>query len=402
MPCLLYERPPMSESKSVLEFYMDQKFNPVPLSVSTPAEWQTHVQKRRNLYQHHLGIPFVLLKDRHILEFGCNTGENALVLAEAGARLTLVEPNDQTRPLIRPRFKERGLEDRLVAVSEKGIDDFQSGDLYDLVVVEGFLYTMPNRDQLFKKMADFLSPGGLLVLSSVDRHGLLLESTKRMMLWRCLELAGIENPYSPEAMAVAKRLFYDKFRTINASRPFEAWVKDQLLNPFICSSGIWSVPELLDLADRCSVVYQSCSPGWAQIDTGWYKNITTPVQRHQNLLAQWKKKIPYFVTGQWFDDSFPQAGQDTVAALGALVDYLSDYNHISGSAQISSLEFPKAIDGYFKNLNVQHLDTFCSDVHDLFGCLRNDDIEKIIRAYHDSIFQDWWGVPYQYFCFTKE
>ena len=78
---------------SLLEYYRKNVFNPVPISVEDHKIWNAHVAKRRNLYERHLGIPLPLLRDRSVIEFGCNSGENSLVLAMHGANLTLVEPN---------------------------------------------------------------------------------------------------------------------------------------------------------------------------------------------------------------------------------------------------------------------------------------------------------------------
>ena len=89
----------------ILPFIEQQeRFNPVPISVEDSAIWQSHWAKRINLYQRHLRIPFSLLRNRSVLEIGCNSGENALVLASVGANLTLIEPNDQVRPRIETIF----------------------------------------------------------------------------------------------------------------------------------------------------------------------------------------------------------------------------------------------------------------------------------------------------------
>ena len=79
--------------RSLVEYYTTNQIDPVPIALDTPEKWAAHVAKRRNLYERHLGVPLSLLGGKRVLEFGCHSGENALVLAHAGARLTLVEPN---------------------------------------------------------------------------------------------------------------------------------------------------------------------------------------------------------------------------------------------------------------------------------------------------------------------
>ena len=77
-------------------YYQEHQFNPVLIRVEDSAVWRAHLAKRRNLYGRHLGIPLALLRSRPVLEFGPNSGENALVPALWGASLTLVELNDRT------------------------------------------------------------------------------------------------------------------------------------------------------------------------------------------------------------------------------------------------------------------------------------------------------------------
>ena len=97
-------------------------------------------------------MPLALLSGRSVLEFGCNSGENALVLASVGADLTLVEPNEQVQLRLKDLFKTFGLEDRVVEVSTDDIESFESTSLYDVVLAEGFLCQVPNRDVMLEKI----------------------------------------------------------------------------------------------------------------------------------------------------------------------------------------------------------------------------------------------------------
>ena len=121
-----------------------------------------------NLYENHLQIPLSLLRDRSVLEFGCSSGENALVLASVGARLTLVEPNTLVIPRLRDLFKQHGFESHIARLSHEEIGDFQTDERFDLVLAEGFLFTLPNRDIIVEKLCGWLSPGGVGVISFND------------------------------------------------------------------------------------------------------------------------------------------------------------------------------------------------------------------------------------------
>src|SRR5262245_60195062 len=94
--------------RTLLEYYTANQINPDPITLETSEQWAVHVSKRRTLYERHLGIPVSLLRGQRVLEFGCHSGENALVLAHAGARLTLVEPNTSVHEPLQALFSRYG------------------------------------------------------------------------------------------------------------------------------------------------------------------------------------------------------------------------------------------------------------------------------------------------------
>ena len=103
--------------ETLLNYYQNDNFNPVLIVVENESIWKNHFAKRCNLYERHLGVPLSLLRDSSVLEFGCNSGENALVLASVGANLTLVEPNRQVLLRLKMLFEKFNLEKRIVALS---------------------------------------------------------------------------------------------------------------------------------------------------------------------------------------------------------------------------------------------------------------------------------------------
>ena len=143
---------------SLLGYYKQNRFNPVPIELESQAAWESHFLKRLNLYQRHFGIPLSLLRNHSVLEIGCNSGENALVLASGAANLTLVEPNEQVLPRLHALFKKFSLEDRIVELSQSGIDDFEPKTLYNVIFSEGFLYTLPNRNEMVQKISALFAP----------------------------------------------------------------------------------------------------------------------------------------------------------------------------------------------------------------------------------------------------
>lgn len=387
-------------TQSLLSYYQEHNFNPVPITVEDQAAWESHFAKRLNLYQRHLGIPLSLLRDRSVLEFGCCSGENALVPASVGANLTLVEPNEQVLPRLRTLFRKFGLEERIATLVQEDIASFEPRTLYDVVLAEGFLFTLPNRDEMVQKIGSLLVPGGLAVISLNDRYGGLLEMTRRMILWRACQLAAVDDVHSEDSLELARRLYWQDFAQLNASRPFEVWWRDSLVNPLF--SCFWSYPELVPLIERAGCEFYSSSPKWASLDHfAWYKNVPDSKDRHARLLDDWARVFPYFLTG------LPPVGREAQAAprevidaVADLVAWVSEYTR-EYSGPLDSLVYPPALDKYLASLGDPALTEFNADLKRLYETAVSGRLDDLLRVYHGTSTRNLWGTPYHYICFSK-
>ena len=142
-------------NNSLLKYYQEQDFNPVPIDVEDRVVWEAHAEVRRNLYEKRLMIPLSFFKERAVLEFGCNSGENALHLASIGSKMTLVEPNDMVLPRLKTLFKNCGFEDSIDELVNTDIDGFNAKRSYDIVLAEGFLAALADRDEALLKICGF-------------------------------------------------------------------------------------------------------------------------------------------------------------------------------------------------------------------------------------------------------
>jgi len=387
----------------MLNYYQDREINPVPIDLSDKAAWDSHVAKRRNLYERHLGIPLALLRDRSVLEFGCNSGENALVLAEFGANLTLVEPHGMVLPRLKNFFQSFGLEDRILHLLEQEMDTFQTEETYDLVVAEGFLNHLDNCDEMLTKICGLLAPHGMGVVSLDDRFGHFVELTRKVVFWRALRLEGIHDGHSPESLEIAKRLYGQDFGQINASRPFEAWWQDVLLNPFVGWKYLWTYQQLLPLLEDAGCAFYSSSPKWAMGESyDWYKNVSDGPSVHKSMLQQWNEEFPFFLTGLRPDgwNSKPASGS-VVQAVSDLILQISDYVS-EPDYSVDSIEYPALLDDYLTSLGDPRLVRFNTDMRSVFQALQADSTEDLISAYKNAEYlRTLWGAPCHYICFTR-
>jgi len=390
--------------ESQLSYYQRNQFNPVPIRVDMPDVWESHVAKRRNLYERQLGIPLGLLKDRSVLEFGCNSGENALVLASFGARLTMVEPNEQVIPRLEALFAQFGLADDITALVQTDIDTFQDSQRYDLVLAEGFLHSLSNRDDILKKICGLLVPGGRAVISFPDRYGSLIEMTRRLVLWRAYDLSGGQDPHGEESLALSEALYAEDFAELAASRPFHAWWKDSLVDPLNGNESIlWSYQELVRLIERLGCEFHSSSPKWDSVEHfNWYKNALPTSRRHQLLLEEWGRVFPFFLTGMRPSQSqVPAPDAEAVDAVGRLVTVISNYiSSWPSSPEVPS--YPPDLHRYLTDSKDETLIQFDSEMGRLYETVRLGDAEDLVSVYHDSgLLRQLWGVPYHYLSFAK-
>lgn len=389
---------------SLLEYYRKNTFNPVPISVEDHEIWNDHVAKRRNLYERHLGIPLALLRDLAVIEFGCNSGENSLVLAMYGANLTLVEPNEQVLPRLSFLFDKFGLSSRIAELRQDDITAFQADKRYDLVIAEGFLHTLSNREQLINKIGELLVPGGIAVISFNDRYGSWLEYLKRLILCRACRLAS-EDGSGPGSLELAHTLFYDDFAKLKASRSFEAWWKDTLVNPFFAVEYLWSFQELIPLIEASGCMLLSSSPRWSLVDHyAWYKNALSLKSLHRKMLQDWERVFSYILTGlppnHLDTDTLPDALLESVAGH---MNRISAYT--SGSQvgyDIRNVAYPSEIDYYLCGLGDPNLSALSKEIREIFDALHGTSLENLITSYNNSIImRSLWGTAYYYMSFIK-
>ena len=236
---------------SVLKYYQKNKFNPVPIEFSGIKNIANHYAKRQNLLENHLKIFLPFLKNKNILEFGCNGAENACLLAEYGANLYLVEPHKAIHKIIIDNFSKIRKKKKIKLLSNKELENFSSKKKFDIIIAEGFLNTLNKRNLYFKKISDYLTEGGLLILNYDDVYGGFFEYLKSYILIKsCFKLK--INPDSEEGYKLAKKLFKKEFDKLNKSRSFRSWWKDQLINPYAAKT--WSFDDLLKLANSKKLI----------------------------------------------------------------------------------------------------------------------------------------------------
>jgi len=390
----------MKTDNSLVSYYQEHHFNPVIISVENQRDWNTHFAKRRNLYENHLNIPLSLFRERSVIEFGCNSGENALVLGAMGAVLTLVEPNEQVLPRLNKLFELFKLENSIKALKQESIESFETDDKYDVVIAEGYLNILSTRENMVEKICNLLVPGGIGIISFDDKYGSLIELTKRAILWKACQIQGIGDIHSGQSLAIAKDLFMADFEKIHASRDFESWWKDQLVNPYFCLPYLWSYQEIIPLIEKDGCAFYSSSPGWNQVDHfQWYKNVISVRDRHAKLLETWKNNLPYFLMGKCFSSS--EVSDEVMRSLDNFIHGICDYT-ASYPSTAPYPSYPIALDGFFKSQDKLTKEA-SNCLRLIFEILPYCKYEELFSLYRQSdSLRHLWGTPYHYVSFIKQ
>lgn len=129
------------------------------------------------------------------LDIGCGLGDNAARLALAGFEVTAFDISQTAVRWARERFPDLGIEWRVADLADPP-DDFHAA--FDLVNETYTLQALrsPHRERAIRSLADFVKPGGTLLVLGRGRHADEPENPPPWPLvmdeLECLEQAGLE------------------------------------------------------------------------------------------------------------------------------------------------------------------------------------------------------------------
>ncbi|MEK7867226.1 MAG: methyltransferase domain-containing protein [Planctomycetota bacterium] len=391
----------MAETPSLLSYYRGAAFNPLGIDLSDPAKLAAHRAKREHLYQTLLGLPLGWLRGKEVLEVGPASGENALVFAMMGANLTLVEPNEHTRPRIEALFDHFGVRDRIRELSASTIDAFRCDRSFDLVVAEGFVDTLADRERAIARLCELASPGGVVSVTRHEAVGMLAEFVKKAVYARASASLAEE-----ERLAVAESLFAEDYARIPASRGFRTWWKDNLDSPVVNEWLLWPFEEMLAAFHAGGCSYHASHPNYVERDTlRWYKDVPSAEERERAVLDGYVRRAASWVlAGPLFerDDAPIEARREVVSAFRAFVAALARWTR----QPVAPAPSPDAIEGLDRRLGLQFAPRAASLVRELTALLATLDAgtrESIVEQYRaSSTLRSVWGSHYHYVCFRRE
>lgn len=212
-----------------LEYYLTYDISPEHQNID---DIETHYARRKKLYRQ-CGIPELAFRDAEILEVGPAGGYNTIVFLYWGCKhIDLVEANLQGIKDMQILFKNRGVENARYDVHECTIEEYKTEKKYDIIIAEGFVQHMSNREEIIRKLKSLVSDKGIIVITCGNRISFFIEDIKRLV-GRALT----ENiPIYEEKVKYLTSIFEPQLAKLKGvSKVAEDWVKDIIFNPEINS-----------------------------------------------------------------------------------------------------------------------------------------------------------------------
>jgi hypothetical protein len=276
------------------EYYKKNAINPVPVNSKNILNLRKIFLIRKNLIENHLKIPLFLINNKKILEVGPNTGENSLLFAFNKCRITFIEPSTKSICQLKKNYKKFNKLNYIEKIINKPLENVEINSKFNLVIAEGFLNTLRNRNKYLKYLAQKVDTEGLLIINYDDFYGSFVELIKSNILKK--ECENLNVPLaSKTSLNIAKRLFLKDYKKFKNSRPFKAYWADQLASPF--AGCIWKFSDIIKILNKSKLYFYSSSPLWFMGHYfKWYKDIDFK-KINTKVKISWNDNINYFFTG---------------------------------------------------------------------------------------------------------
>jgi hypothetical protein len=280
------------ESPTLYDYYATQDIAPTFADLRDEASMRAYQTAREALLGERLALPIPLFRGAEILEFGPDTGENAVVFARWGAHLTLVEPSRAAHRRIRAYFERFAPPNALRELSEADVSTYASDRQFDMVVAEGFIYTVQPWLPWLRAFRAALVPGGLALITYYERTASLFELLLRV------PFAALRRRDGSDRLAAAERLYRRKWDRIPHTRTFESWVMDVLDNPFVRLRYFIDSTSLIGAAGKSDFGIHAAWPSYVDgLQNVWAKRPDSAVATLARTCAHLRRSVPSFLLG---------------------------------------------------------------------------------------------------------
>ncbi|KYG20125.1 hypothetical protein SE92_07455 [Bradyrhizobium sp. AT1] len=396
----------MAEDK-LFNYYERQDVLPTFGNFKSSSELDAYASLRRELFSDKLVLPPRLFRDAEVLEFGPDSGENALVFAGWGANMTLAEPNRLAHPKIEAYFAHFSLTQRLRELALADVEGFRSERRFDIIDAEGFIYTVQPSDKWLGIFHRLLNPDGYAVVSYYERYGGFFELALKAIHAAGKALTG------RAALDTAKMLFVAKWNSIPHTRSFESWLMDVLENPFVRYRYFLDATALCTAAHGQGFDIHSAWPAYRDsLDIYWHKKVLSGDDKLHRATRHLDRSRLSFLGGRKL---YLVGKADAVQAISASIEALvRDVDAMIDDPFGASL--PRVVAGLAAlRETVRTSDILADDAADIEAMIATlDSFHRIFDAIgrrdasavaaltqSDPAFIDTWGQPAHFLAIRK-
>lgn len=262
-----------------LSYYLKHDISPVSQDV---GDLDRHFHRRAAMYRH-CGLPPSFIRGKKVLEFGPGSGHNALFTGS-------LEPSEYVLVDGNPKgIEEAGRLLGAFSWSENcrflhsRIQDYSCDDRFDLVICEGVIPTQLNPSEILRKVASFVSRGGVLLVTCSDYASSLSEDLRKVLASLLLQqdCTSRDKTDARKKLDVLRPFFTKHLANLEGmSRPVDDWIYDNVMQPTL---GIrFSIKDAVETLSDSFDVYGS-SPHFFT-DWRWYKEIHGNHRNYNQLM----------------------------------------------------------------------------------------------------------------------
>lgn len=251
-------------SGSFIEFYGRHAISPVRQDIS---DIKRHFERREGLYRH-LGILPAFFEGRTVLEVGPGSGYNSIYTASLKPKTYhLVEGNPTGVKEMEALFAEFSEWTENAVIFPTLLEEYKSDFLYDFVICEGMLPAMNNPLEMLHRLAKYVKPGGMLIITCIDSISGASENLRnlvgQLLIW--------DADTVDKMLEILLPVFSPHLSTLKAmSRRHDDWILDNIISPV----GIAETLSISNAIEALSVEFDVyCSSPNMFTDWRWYKSL---------------------------------------------------------------------------------------------------------------------------------
>ena len=385
-------------AKTLYEYYSNQRVQPTHAEFNTQSQLESYAEVRRQLFQR-LMLPHSYFEGKSILEFGPDTGENAMLFALWGGGVTWVEPNTAAHGYINRYFSDFGLEASLAGIFRESLLEFSTSEKFDLIDAEGFIYTIQPHNLWIKKASSLLKNHGLFVVSYMELYGSFIELLTKAIYHQTILTSGFG-----DNITTAQMLFGPKWDSIRHTRKFESWYMDVIKNPFVRKRYLIDPVSLLkDIQDGGFRLYSSFPNYRNVLEMQWIKSpLSIEQETHSSICFIEMSRLSHFLSIDCFS---AVAAPEVNEALSQLIKIADDLiEEIDPCACEMGLQAVEVIRELVENkspnsLRVMNVLEMIETIFDLMKECNTQSLVDFCRK--DESFISTWGMPAHYAIFQR-